>query len=82
MSINVLDSYPETNDLFEIAMEWKLQILGSQEGQNRHCIAFMSAPESIALGCFPPSQGDWHSGHVDVSKHTVSWIRKTPEKGL
>jgi len=38
-----------------------------------HAVWFMASPETIKLGLFPPSEGEWHTGRVDRKNRTVEW---------
>jgi hypothetical protein len=74
LSIHVLESVPDSDDeLFEAVMQWKREILASRETVQPHCVGFMASPDKIALGVFPPLQGDWHYGHIHRREHRIEW---------
>ena len=79
LAIHVLHPAPDSSDIFEAVLQWKCALLGKQESVQRHGVAFIASNGDIALAIFPPPKGDWHSGHVDRQKRTVSWHHNEKE---
>ncbi|PYJ04345.1 MAG: hypothetical protein DME25_10135 [Verrucomicrobia bacterium] len=73
ISVSVLEPVPETEEIFEVVMQWKEYELRQRATVPCHCLAFMAADDRVALGAFPPSEGEWHSGHIDRQQRTVRW---------
>ena len=73
ISVSVLDPVPETEEIFEAVMQWKEHSLRQRGTVLRHCLGFMASTDRIALGIFPPDEGEWHSGHLDRKQRTVRW---------
>src|SRR5262245_30524763 len=70
-SVSVLDPAPEEGEIFELVMKWKENRL--QQCGKEHCIAFVAEADRIALGLFPPSEGEWHFGQIDRERRAVRW---------
>src|SRR5437867_2390153 len=62
-SVSVLDPMPDAAEIFELVIQWKEHSL--QQCGRDHCIAFAADADRIALGLFPPSEGEWHFGQID-----------------
>src|SRR5215471_2011307 len=59
-SVSVLEPMPEAAEIFELVMQWKEHSLQQRGKARDHCIAFTADVDRIALGLFPPSEGEWY----------------------
>jgi hypothetical protein len=72
----VLHPAPDYDDAFEAVMAWKEAVLAGQSGSQLHCIGFLTHPNEIRLGIFPPVDGIWFLGRIHGNDDTIEWSPK------